>query len=768
MYSSQGRQRRFAVIFACFALAFALSCFVGVAGASAASCAVPSGTYATVNSALADNSCNPINVAAGTYDETLDITRNVTIHGAGSASTTIAPTSKPNEIVGIRNAATVSIDGFTIRYPHGFYVDGYPSVQSIGVHVYEGAAAEVFNNVITEIHNDVINGNQTGHCVMVGNNSPASTATVNLHDNTITYCQKQGVSVRANSTVTIDNNEIAYGNQGDQKQGSEIYAGNGIVLNSGVTSTITGNDIHDWICTQAINCGDTLNDTQSLGLLPFGTQASMTVTGNNVHDNDAGFFQYQSGAAQSTVTNNTFSNNDVYNAALYGGSALWQDNTLSNGRYGVLVYGDPAVATNLVLDGDNMIDEASISGMLVDAGSTTVNISGSKNSFIENANGIDTGDATTADLECNWWGSASGPTIGTNPGGTGDQTSNGTDYSPWAYDDEFFACGSATPQGTLSFASTEIPQGSTTALLLTLTNTNSDPIPQTSGSFMIPPGISVTAVASNSCGGDVNFSGQTVSFSGAMIPASGACVITFTVAGVTPGTHDVTLPVGDVLSPRGNSTETSTTTLTVTPSGDPAPVADPIPACVGKELLISDVAMSSGKVRVKGYARLKYAGQKVALRFKITGAKIVGYATVKSDGSWSTLLKAPPRRQRYAGNARYQAAIGNGTTQWIKLMRRMGSTSVVYDDGKLSVTGSAKKPLTPGARVAVTLSFDCNPYGTVGTLPSDPKTGRFAGFVPIAQRNTVALARLRVRVRRELNGKHTFSTYSILQPVVIK
>lgn len=761
---------------ALFALALALVavCVFGAGSAAAASCSVPSGSYPTINSALADNTCDPINVAAGNYPEALDITRSVSIHGAGSSTTTIAATSMPTEVVGIRNASTVEIDGFTIRYAAGFYVPGYPSVQNIGVHVYEGATANVHNNVITQIHNDVINGNQTGHCVMIGNNSPASTATVNLHDNTITYCQKQGVSVRANSTVTIADNEIAYGNQGDSKDPLDpnIYANNGVVLSGGVTSTITGNNIHGWICTPGAGsgppCGTTLNDTQSIGFLPFGTQTSMTVIGNNIHDNDAGFFQYLSGVASATVTDNTFADNTVFNAALYGGSAAWQDNTISGSQYGFLVYGTPGPVTSLVLNGGNLVTGASVQGMDVAAGGGVLNISGSGNSFDSNNGGMSTGDATTADLECNWWGSATGPTVASNPGGTGDPTSITTDYSPWAYDDEFFACGAATPQGTLSFPTKTIPQGSTTSLILTLINTNSDPIPQTSGSFTIPAGITATGVASNSCGGAVDVNGQAVSFSGAVIPASGTCVITFTVAAVMPGTHNVVLPAGDVLSPRGVSTETSTTEITVTPAAFPDPPLDPIPACVGKELLISDVAMSGSKVRVKGFARLKYAGQKVALRFKITGGKVVGYATVQPDGSWSTLLKAPPRSQRYSGNARYQAAIGSGKTQWIKLMRRMGSTNVVYNNGKLSVTGSAKRPLAKGARVAVTLSFDCKPYGTVGTLPVNPRTGSFNGFVGIAQRNTVALARLRVRVRRDFNGKHTFSTYSILQPVVIQ
>ena len=57
--------------------------------AEAATCNVPS-VYPTIAAALADASCDPIQIAAGTYTGNLSIARDVTVNGAGSASTTIA------------------------------------------------------------------------------------------------------------------------------------------------------------------------------------------------------------------------------------------------------------------------------------------------------------------------------------------------------------------------------------------------------------------------------------------------------------------------------------------------------------------------------------------------------------------------------------------------------------------------------------------------------------------------------------------------------
>jgi hypothetical protein len=43
----------------------------------------------------------------------------------------------------------------------------------------------------------------------------------------------------------------------------------------------------------------------------------------------------------------------------------------------------------------------------------------------------DAGNTATADAEHNWWGSDSGPTHSSNPGGTGDVVSDLVDFDPW-------------------------------------------------------------------------------------------------------------------------------------------------------------------------------------------------------------------------------------------------------------------------------------------------------------------------------------------------
>ncbi|MDQ4005503.1 MAG: hypothetical protein M3135_04260, partial [Actinomycetota bacterium] len=61
---------------------------------AAAPCSVP-GTHATIQAAIDDSSCNPIDVAAGTFDENIELGRSVEIIGAGTGSTIIDGTGGP-------------------------------------------------------------------------------------------------------------------------------------------------------------------------------------------------------------------------------------------------------------------------------------------------------------------------------------------------------------------------------------------------------------------------------------------------------------------------------------------------------------------------------------------------------------------------------------------------------------------------------------------------------------------------------------------------
>jgi hypothetical protein len=143
---------------------------------------------------------------------------------------------------------------------------------------------------------------------------------------------------------------------------------------------------------------------------------------------------------------------------------------------------------------------------------------------------------------------------------------------------------------------------------------------------------------------------------------------------------------------------------------------------------------------------------------------------VRSDGSFSVLVKRPSKPSTSSNRARYRALIGDQHTIWVKVTRRMNTTVVrSIGNGQLSVRGSVSLPLAPGQRVRVTRSDACGKYRQVDTVRvgSDGKFSADVSQGGPAPLEAVAI-RLKLRVARASNSKKTFNTYSIVQPVVLR
>ena len=110
------------------ALLLGAAFFLGTSTTWAATCAVPSLAYPTIQSAVDDPVCTTINVAPGVYTENVSITRSLTLNGAQAGQTTAArvaggpteSTLQGADLTGsvpviLINAPNVIVDGFTIR-----------------------------------------------------------------------------------------------------------------------------------------------------------------------------------------------------------------------------------------------------------------------------------------------------------------------------------------------------------------------------------------------------------------------------------------------------------------------------------------------------------------------------------------------------------------------------------------------------------------------------------------------------------------------------
>jgi hypothetical protein len=193
---------------------------------------------------------------------------------------------------------------------------------------------------------------------------------------------------------------------------------------------------------------------------------------------------------------------------------------------------------------------------------------------------------------------------------------------------------------------------------------------------------------------------------------------------------------------------------------------DVLPACAAS-VVITNVKRSGSKSIVSGYARLRYAGQKISLRYMPSGTRTIARPTVRSNGSWSATVKRPKSPSYKSNDARYRAVLGKTKTRWIKLTRRMGSTTVTSaSTGTLNVKGSVSKPLAPGQRVRVERSDACGRYRQIGSVRVK-SSGGFSGKVSDGGNSDVAVfIRLKLKVRSS-SGKR-FNTYSIVQPVILK
>ena len=92
-----------------------LGLFISTQAMATGPCTVP-GSHTTIQAAVANTACDPINVTAGTYNENIVINRALTLMGAGSASTFInGVNTGPNvAVVNITAAGNVTLSGFTI------------------------------------------------------------------------------------------------------------------------------------------------------------------------------------------------------------------------------------------------------------------------------------------------------------------------------------------------------------------------------------------------------------------------------------------------------------------------------------------------------------------------------------------------------------------------------------------------------------------------------------------------------------------------------
>ena len=189
--------------------------------------------------------------------------------------------------------------------------------------------------------------------------------------------------------------------------------------------------------------------------------------------------------------------------------------------------------------------------------------------------------------------------------------------------------------------------------------------------------------------------------------------------------------------------------------------------CTTRDLVLTDVYRSGGRVRLLGAADKKLVGKTVAIRFEATGAT-VAQTIVKPDGSFTATAPLPPRKLRTSNRARYRASVGSERSLNLKLERRMVVTKMESAKGKVVISGRVTRPLARPARpIQVQRRVSCKRNETVRSfLPRADGTFKVTVDAPTGQ--SAAVYRLATQVRKNTSNPKRYPTFTLPRGINLK
>ena len=395
------------------------------------------GTYATIQAAIDSAIAGDIiNVAAGTYNENLTITKAVNLIGADKATTIIKGVSANGRVLSVNNVTTaMTISGFT------FDAENCAATKR-GIQVATSTHITVENNIIIyysdmgiwTLSNNIIRNNTITCAGTDTYGSIYISGTENIIDhNIITGFTTDGIYINGGSIPINQNNIIKRNTLIDNitsgsSRGIELYNSGGNII--GGTSPTDGNIIN--LKTPSFASGVKILTN------PDGYVTSNTIQ-NNKFDGGNRILEVAGFVGGTT----TFSDNIIgettppsaYGVMLYGGSAVISGNTFHNvpgpiqfGRAGGVAAMNVTINNNIFDGGGSNV--AAIYGYNYQSATVHQN----KFNLDAGAKAINA-QAATIDAISNWWGAASGPYHATtNTCGTGFIVTDNVTFIPWFID----------------------------------------------------------------------------------------------------------------------------------------------------------------------------------------------------------------------------------------------------------------------------------------------------------------------------------------------
>jgi uncharacterized repeat protein (TIGR01451 family) len=367
-------------------------------------------TFPTIHGAI--NAANPgdtITIDAGTYNEQVNVDKQVNLQGAGSGNNSAVDTII--DAGGSGNGLTIAASGASLG--------NHLTIENLRVQ--NGANGVYFNSAVSHVTlNNVASVSNTGYGVENANSAVVS----DLLLNNVTSTGNQ-IGYRVSTTGSVDGLTITNSTFDNNVEGLYTNATNSLTTNEtrfnniSISNTSFNNDSLKGIYAESLNNatfdGITVNNSGTSGAssagidinLKFGNYSNITIENSSITNSGTG--DAVSGVG---VTFKARADGPTYslNPATLVGVTL-SNNIISGNENGVRAGESDDLTNNPT---NVVIRYNDLSGNLGVA--------------------LDNQTPNVIDASRNWWGNMSGPTIASNVGGGGAtilETSGAVTYRPW-------------------------------------------------------------------------------------------------------------------------------------------------------------------------------------------------------------------------------------------------------------------------------------------------------------------------------------------------